>query len=104
MKNVGQPTASASPWRDRNVSVMRSRAAAGTAESSADIAPSSAAAVVADPLEARLGLGGGRRVREFLDHPGERGAGGTRVLELRLAEPDLQERVGRLAVAGIVLQ
>src|SRR5262245_14340962 len=104
MKNVGQPTASASPWSERNVSVMRSWAAAGTADSSADIVPSSAAAVVADALEARLGLGGGRRVREFLHHPGKRGASRTSVLQLGLAEADLQERVRRLAVAGIVLQ
>jgi hypothetical protein len=43
MKNVGQPTAFASPWSDRKVSVMRSLAAAGTAEISADMAPPRAA-------------------------------------------------------------
>src|SRR6185436_6421972 len=104
MKKVGQPTASASPWSDRNVSVMRSRAAAGTAESSADMVPSSVAAVVADALEAGFRLGGGWRIRELLDHARECRARGPRMLELGLAEPDLQERIRRLAVAGIVFQ
>src|SRR5262245_66390228 len=103
MKKVGQPTASASPWSDRKVSVIRSRAAAGTADSSADTSPPSAAAFVAHALEARLGFGGCRRIGEFLHHARQRGASGARALQLGLAESHFQERVRRLAIAGVVL-
>src|SRR5688572_2305396 len=99
MKKLGQPTALASPWSDRNVSVMRSRAAAGMAEGSADTA---LAALRADAVEARPGLHGRRGTGELLHDAVERRACRDGLFQLELAVARLQERIGCLARSGIL--
>src|SRR5262245_3878946 len=105
MKNVGQPTESASPWSDRKVSVMRSRAGSATAAACASpVAIMLSATFGFHARKALARLRGDRRLRIVPREARERRARRRVALQLVLAVARLQERVGRLARARVILE
>src|SRR5690348_231710 len=98
---VGQPIASASPWIEWKISVMRRRSAGIGAT---DAAPASLP-ITATSANRRLQLqsaqaflrqAGGAGIGVFAGDLLQRGLAGVSLLELELAVADLQQRVGRL--------
>src|SRR6185312_6087877 len=105
---VGQPIASASPWIEWKISVMRSRSAATAGAAVAALVLASLTTMPSTGLDAAQPLlreAGGLGAGVFADHGLERGLRGRRLLQFELAVADLEQRIGRfLALRELVQQ